>query len=78
MLCELISPSIFLKVFGHILQLTVQLSVILQYPQQLRNEEYDLKFAIRGLHFDTKECLLMKLDQFSVVQDGTCYRYIFL
>ena len=44
------------------------------YPKQIRSMKYDPGFAIRGLHFDTRKGLLMKLDSFSHIQLGTVYR----
>ena len=44
------------------------------YPQQIKSMKYDPGFAIRGLHFDTRKGLLMKLDSFSHIQLGTVYR----
>ena len=44
------------------------------YPCQIKSMKYDPGFAIRGLHFDTRKGLLMKLDSFSHIQLGTVYR----
>eukprot|EP00795_Rhopilema_esculentum_P006452 gene6452-11898_t len=44
------------------------------YPKQIKSMRYDPGFAIRGLHFDTRKGLLMKLDSFSHIQIGTVYR----
>uniref|UniRef100_A0A914XAW7 Zinc finger protein 593 homolog n=1 Tax=Plectus sambesii TaxID=2011161 RepID=A0A914XAW7_9BILA len=45
-----------------------------KYPEQLRNIPYDITWAVRGLHFDAKKCVLLKLDAFSQIQKGTVYR----
>eukprot|EP00794_Sanderia_malayensis_P009629 gene9629-10617_t len=44
------------------------------YPKQIKSMKFDPGFAIRGLHFDTRKGLLMKLDSFSHIQAGTVYR----
>ena len=48
----------------------------LQYPQEIREIPFDPRFAIRGLHFDTTECILMKLDAFCQIQPDTIYRFV--
>ncbi len=46
----------------------------LGYPEQLVQLcAFDPKFAIRGLHFDSKTGLLLKMDQFNKVQPGSVY-----
>lgn len=46
----------------------------LQYPEAIRNLEYDPNFAVRGLHYDIKKGLLLKVDCFMQVQLGCVYR----
>ncbi|GFS06889.1 5'-nucleotidase domain-containing protein 3-like [Elysia marginata] len=46
----------------------------LKYPKEILDYEYDTDFAVRGLHFDTKKGLFMKIDQFHNIQLGTVYR----
>ncbi|XP_039626165.1 5'-nucleotidase domain-containing protein 2-like isoform X1 [Polypterus senegalus] len=45
-----------------------------KYPRGIRSYEYIPNFAIRGLHYDIKKSLLMKIDAFHYVQPGTAYR----
>jgi hypothetical protein len=40
----------------------------LQYPEALALGTYDPHFAIRGLHFDKRKGLLLKLDAFRNIQ----------
>ena len=47
---------------------------LLQYPGEIRDLEYDPKFAVRGLHYDIEQGLLMKLDQFQQIQMSSIYR----
>ncbi|KAK3730223.1 hypothetical protein RRG08_034968 [Elysia crispata] len=47
---------------------------LLKYPRDILDFEYDSDFAVRGLHFDTKKGLFMKIDQFHNIQLGTVYR----
>ncbi|KJE94852.1 5'-nucleotidase domain-containing protein [Capsaspora owczarzaki ATCC 30864] len=44
-----------------------------KYPAECANLQYDPNFAIRGLHYDVKKGLLMKIDAFQNVQLGTVY-----
>ncbi|XP_067947991.1 5'-nucleotidase domain-containing protein 3-like isoform X2 [Watersipora subatra] len=44
------------------------------YPKVLERLKYIPDFAIRGLHFDLKRGLLMKLDAFHHIQRDTVYR----
>lgn len=37
------------------------------------NLDYDPKFAIRGLHYDIKKGLLMKLDSFIQISPGSVF-----
>lgn len=45
-----------------------------QYPEAIRDLEYDPNFAVRGLHYDIKKGLLLKVDCFMQVQLGCVYR----
>ncbi|XP_059572072.1 5'-nucleotidase domain-containing protein 2 isoform X2 [Alligator mississippiensis] len=45
-----------------------------KYPEGLGKYDYIPGFAIRGLHYDVKKSLLMKIDAFHYVQLGTAYR----
>ncbi|XP_061750240.1 5'-nucleotidase domain-containing protein 3 [Nerophis ophidion] len=45
-----------------------------RYPEGLRNYEYIPNFAVRGLHYDVQKALLMKIDAFHYIQQGTVYR----
>ncbi|KAH8853375.1 5'-nucleotidase domain-containing protein 3 [Schistosoma japonicum] len=45
----------------------------IQYPEEILNYEYT-EFAKRGLHFDVKRGLLMKVDAFHHIQLDTVYR----
>eukprot|EP00731_Ephydatia_muelleri_P037104 Em0395g11a len=47
---------------------------MLQYPSGLKDMLYDPSFAIRGLHFDLKHGLLMKIDAYSHIQLTSVYR----
>ncbi|CAJ0922868.1 unnamed protein product, partial [Mesorhabditis belari] len=44
------------------------------YPTILQTIPYDKEFAIRGLHYDIQNCVLLKVDAFSQIQKGTAYR----
>lgn len=44
------------------------------YPSGLKDMPYDPSFAIRGLHFDLKHGLLMKIDAYSHIQLTSVYR----
>ena len=48
--------------------------VSLQYPEAIKEIPYDNNFAIRGLHYDVDQGLLLKLDSFLQIQLGTVYR----
>ncbi|XP_035012854.2 5'-nucleotidase domain-containing protein 3 [Hippoglossus stenolepis] len=45
-----------------------------RYPEALRKYEYIPNFAVRGLHYDVQKALLMKIDAFHYIQQGTVYR----
>ncbi|XP_064615785.1 5'-nucleotidase domain-containing protein 3-like [Liolophura sinensis] len=45
-----------------------------RYPEEILHKKYDPNFAVRGLHFDVRKGLLMKLDSFHNIQLGTVYR----
>lgn len=45
-----------------------------KYPPESCSLPYDPNFAIRGLHYDVKRGLLMKIDAFQNIQMGTVYR----
>ena len=47
---------------------------MLGYPEEIRDYKYDNSFPIRGLHFDTANGYLMKIDSHSRVQMGTVYK----
>ena len=44
-----------------------------KYPSEFLDFEYDSTFAIRGLHFDCKEGVLMKLDSAYNINIETVY-----
>ncbi|BFZ06162.1 hypothetical protein BsWGS_09201 [Bradybaena similaris] len=46
----------------------------LRYPEGILELEYDSEFAVRGLHYDIKKGLFLKIDQFHNIQLGTVYR----
>lgn len=46
----------------------------MQYPKEIEQLEYDRHYAVRGLHYDIKNGILMKLDQFQQIQIGSVYR----
>lgn len=46
----------------------------MQYPEGIRELEYQPGFAIRGLHYDVSKGLLLKLDSFLQIQLGSVYR----
>ncbi|XP_076062811.1 5' nucleotidase C isoform X2 [Oratosquilla oratoria] len=45
-----------------------------RYPEGIKTLEYQRDFAVRGLHFDIEQGLLMKLDQFQQIQMSSIYR----
>ncbi len=45
-----------------------------QYPNALKGLDYDPKFGIRGLHGDSKNGLLMKIDTYNHIQPSSVYR----
>ncbi|XP_014771704.1 5'-nucleotidase domain-containing protein 3 [Octopus bimaculoides] len=45
-----------------------------KYPEGLREMKYDPNFAVRGLHYDVRKGLLMKIDSFHHIMLGTVYR----
>uniref|UniRef100_A0A4W3ICX4 5'-nucleotidase domain containing 2 n=1 Tax=Callorhinchus milii TaxID=7868 RepID=A0A4W3ICX4_CALMI len=45
-----------------------------KYPSGLRKYDYMPDFAIRGLHYDVRKGILMKIDAYHYVQSGTVYR----
>jgi hypothetical protein len=47
--------------------------ILFRYPKQLLDFEYDPTFAIRGLHFDCKKSVLMKIDFVHNVNLDTCF-----
>lgn len=46
----------------------------LNYPPTMKGLVYDPDFAIRGLHCDSKNGLLMKIDAYNHIQPGSVYR----
>jgi len=46
----------------------------MKYPEEVLHFRYNPKSVIRGLHYDVKTGLLMKLDCFSRIELGTVYR----
>ena len=46
----------------------------LKYPKALLEITPDLAFAIRGLHYDIENCVLLKVDAYNQIQRGTVYR----
>ncbi|RWS12067.1 nucleotidase domain-containing protein 3 [Dinothrombium tinctorium] len=51
-------------------------SKVLQYPIGIHQLDYVPEFAIRGLHYDIENGLLMKIDSFHQIQKGSVYRGI--
>ena len=49
-------------------------STTFQYPKGIGELEYKPGFAIRGLHYDIKEGILMKIDLFHQIQFESVYR----
>ena len=47
-----------------------------QYPTQLKGLTYDPDFAIRGLHCDSKNGVLMKIDTYNHIQKSSVYRCV--
>lgn len=47
----------------------------MQYPSMMMELDYDPQFAIRGLHCDSKNGLLMKIDTYNHIQLSSVYRY---
>ena len=47
-----------------------------QYPSMMKGMNYDPNFAIRGLHCDIKNGLLMKIDTYNHIQPGSVYRCV--
>ena len=47
---------------------------VFQYPEKIKNLQYNRELAVRGLHYDIEKGLLMKLDQFQQLQIGSIYR----
>ncbi|KAJ8310729.1 hypothetical protein KUTeg_012594 [Tegillarca granosa] len=45
-----------------------------RYPDEISKLEFDIDAAVRGLHYDIRKGLLMKLDSFHNIQLGTVYR----
>ncbi|XP_072928800.1 5'-nucleotidase domain-containing protein 2-like isoform X2 [Hemitrygon akajei] len=45
-----------------------------KYPEGIKEYEYQPNFAIRGLHYDVRKGVLMKIDAFHYAQLGTVYR----
>ncbi|KAB7493802.1 5'-nucleotidase domain-containing protein 2 [Armadillidium nasatum] len=45
-----------------------------RYPKEIESLEYNRSYAVRGLHYDIQNGLLMKLDQFQQIQIGSIYR----
>ncbi|XP_023216189.1 5'-nucleotidase domain-containing protein 3-like isoform X1 [Centruroides sculpturatus] len=45
-----------------------------KYPKEIEKLKYTPGFAIRGLHYDIQNGLLMKIDSFHQIQLGTVYR----
>ncbi|KAK6167228.1 hypothetical protein SNE40_021312 [Patella caerulea] len=45
-----------------------------KYPENILKLKYNPDWAIRGLHYDVRKGLLMKLDSFHNIQLGTVYR----
>ncbi|XP_042861685.1 5'-nucleotidase domain-containing protein 2-like isoform X2 [Penaeus japonicus] len=44
-----------------------------RYPEEIKSLKYNREFAVRGLHYDIEHGLLMKLDQFQQIQQGSIY-----
>ena len=65
------SDDLHVKIYDIAVQ---NLISMLGYPKQIKSMKFDPHFAIRGLHFDTRKGLLMKLDSFSHIQIGAVYR----
>ena len=45
-----------------------------KFPQDLLSLKYNKDFCIRGLHYDVNRSLLMKVDAFNIIQQGSVYR----
>ena len=44
------------------------------FPKGVKSLEFDPDFVIRGLFYDPKRCVMMKLDSYSVIDDKAVYR----
>ncbi|KAF4091130.1 hypothetical protein AMELA_G00033430 [Ameiurus melas] len=61
----------------HTLIFNVARDILIQqhrYPEELKNYNYIPDFVVRGLHYDVQKALLMKIDAFHYIQQGTVYR----
>lgn len=61
----------------HTLIFNVARDILIQqhrYPEELKNYNYIPNFVVRGLHYDVQKALLMKIDAFHYIQQGTVYR----
>ena len=45
-----------------------------KFPRDLLSLKYNKDFCIRGLHYDVNRSLLMKVDAFNIIQQGSVYR----
>lgn len=52
----------------------LSLHYTVQYPVMMKDLEYDPEFAIRGLHCDSKNGILMKIDAYNHIQLSSVYR----
>lgn len=62
--------SLLLIATSHRRYAAIRLVTNMNYPTELLSFSFDESFAIRGLHFDTREGLLMKIDQNCHIQVG--------
>ena len=53
----------------------MSMSILVQYPSAMKKDDYDPQFAIRGLHCDSKNGVLMKIDAYNHIQLSSVYRY---
>ncbi|KAL4220609.1 5'-nucleotidase domain-containing protein 3 [Mactra antiquata] len=45
-----------------------------KYPEGIRDQHFNPEFCLRGLHYDIRRGLLMKIDNYHNIQLGTVYR----
>lgn len=73
--CISLPKNISFSQFTNLLVKALKLNYLFfQYPEGIRELEYQPGFAIRGLHYDVSKGLLLKLDSFLQIQLGSVYR----